>query len=66
MMALDQSFHTVVELRAMGLPVIGSVSLAVFEPTFGQRARQIGLLGGAFALLLLTLGGILLRFAGPA
>jgi polysaccharide chain length determinant protein (PEP-CTERM system associated) len=66
MMALDQSFHTVVELRAMGLPVIGSVSLAVFEPTLGQRVRQIGLLGGAFALLLLTLGGILLRFAGPA
>jgi polysaccharide chain length determinant protein (PEP-CTERM system associated) len=66
MMALDQSFHTMVDLRAMGLPVIGSVSLAAFEPTWAQRARQIGLLGGAFIVLLLTLGGVLLRFAGPA
>jgi len=66
LMALDQSFHTVVELRAMGLPVIGSVSLAAFDPTLGQRLRQAGTLGAAFVLLLLALGGVLLSFAGPA
>ncbi|HTZ69509.1 MAG TPA: XrtA system polysaccharide chain length determinant [Acetobacteraceae bacterium] len=66
MMALDQSFHTVVELRSLGLPVIGSVSLAALAPTLRERLRQIGMFAGAFALLLLALGGVLMRFAGPA
>jgi polysaccharide chain length determinant protein (PEP-CTERM system associated) len=66
MMALDQSFHSVVELRALGLPVIGSVSLAALPPTLTDRLKQIGLFGGVFALLLLALGGVMLRFGGPA
>ncbi len=66
MMALDQSFHSVVDLRAMGLPVIGSVSLAALPPTLTDRLKQIGLFGGVFALLLLALGGVMLRFGGPA
>jgi polysaccharide chain length determinant protein (PEP-CTERM system associated) len=66
MMALDQSFHSVVELRAMGLPVIGSVSLAALPPTLTDRLKQIGLFGGVFALLLLALGGVMMRFGGPA
>jgi len=65
-MALDQSFHNVVELRALGLPVIGSVSLAALPPTLMDRLRQVGLFGGAAALLLLALGGVMMRFGGPA
>jgi hypothetical protein len=66
MLALDQSFHTVVDLRTLGMPVIGSVSLAALPPTIMDRIKQAGAYGGAFALLLLALGGVLLRFAGPA
>jgi polysaccharide chain length determinant protein (PEP-CTERM system associated) len=66
MLALDQSFHTVVDLRTLGLPVIGSVSLAALQPTIMDRIKQAGAYGGAFALLLLALGGVLVRFAGPA
>jgi polysaccharide chain length determinant protein (PEP-CTERM system associated) len=66
MLALDQSFHTVVDLRTLGLPVIGSVSLAALQPTIMDRIKQAGAYGGAFALLLLALGGVLMRFAGPA
>jgi len=65
MMALDQSFHSVVELRALGLPVIGSVSLAALQPTLTDRLKQVGLFGGVFALLLLALGGVMMKFGGP-
>ena len=64
-MALDQSFHNVVDLRALGLPVIGSVSLAALPPTLMDRLRQVGLFGGAAALLLLALGGVVMRFGSP-
>jgi polysaccharide chain length determinant protein (PEP-CTERM system associated) len=66
MIAFDQSFHTLTDLRAMGLPVIGSVSLAVLPPTIWFRLKQIGTFGGALALLALVLGGVLLHFAQPA
>lgn len=66
MMALDQSFHSVVELRTLGLPVIGSVSLAALPPTFMDRLRQAGMYGGALALLLIALGGVLMRFGAAA
>ena len=65
LLAFDQSFHTLTDLRAMGLPVIGSVSLAALPPTLGERLRQIGTFGGALALLGLALGGVLLHFAAP-
>jgi uncharacterized protein involved in exopolysaccharide biosynthesis len=65
MIALDQSFHSLIELRAMGLPVIGSVSLAALAPTLWERARQLLLFGSAVALLLVALGGVLLHFSQP-
>jgi polysaccharide chain length determinant protein (PEP-CTERM system associated) len=63
LLALDQSFHTIADLRAMGMTVIGSVSLAVLPITMMQRLRQIALFGGAFGLLFVALGGVLLHFA---
>jgi polysaccharide chain length determinant protein (PEP-CTERM system associated) len=65
LIALDQSFHSLIELRAMGLPVIGSVSLATIAPTLLERIRQLALFGGAVVLLLLALGGVLMHFAQP-
>jgi polysaccharide chain length determinant protein (PEP-CTERM system associated) len=66
MLALDQSFNTLSDLRGLGLPVIGSVSLAVLPPTIWERMRQVGAFGGAVALLALVLSGVLLHFAQPA
>jgi len=66
MLAFDQSFNTLADLRSLGLPVIGSVSLAVLPPTIWERMRQIGAFGGALALLALVLTGVLLHFAQPA
>ena len=63
MLALDQSFHTVADLRALGMTVIGSVSLAVLPMSAVARARQIALFGGAFGLLFVVLGGVLVHFA---
>ena len=63
MLALDQSFHSVADLRALGMTVIGSVSLAVLPPTALQRLRQIALFGGAFGALFVVLGGVLVHFA---
>jgi polysaccharide chain length determinant protein (PEP-CTERM system associated) len=66
MLAFDQSFHTLTDLRALGIPVIGSVSLAALPPTIWERLKQVGAFGGAVALLALVLGGVLLHFAAPA
>ena len=63
MLALDQSFHTVADLRALGMTVIGSVSLAILPMTAVQRLRQIAIFGAAFGALFLALGGVLLHFA---
>ena len=66
MLALDQSFHSVTELRALGMTVIGSVSLAVLPLSGGQRLRQVSLFGAAFAALFIALGGVLAHFAKTA
>jgi polysaccharide chain length determinant protein (PEP-CTERM system associated) len=63
MLALDQSFHTIADLRALGMTVIGSVSLAALPPTAMERIRQVALFGGAFGMLFVALGGVLLHFA---
>ena len=63
MLALDQSFQTVAELRALGMTVIGSISLAVLPMSAAARIRQISLFGAAFGLLFVVLGGVLVHFA---
>jgi polysaccharide chain length determinant protein (PEP-CTERM system associated) len=63
MLALDQSFHNIADLRALGYTVIGSVSLAVLPLTAMQRIRQIALFGGALGALVVALGATLVHFA---
>ncbi len=66
MLALDQSFHTVADLRALGMTVIGSVSLAILPLSTAARLRQAALFGGACVMLFVVLGGVLLHFAHMA
>jgi hypothetical protein len=63
MISFDQTFHTLADLKSLGLPVIGTVSLAAIPQTAPERARQIALLSGAFALLAATLLGVLMHFS---
>ncbi len=59
---LDQSFHSILDLRATGLPVIGAISLAAFPVTWRTRLRQATAFGSAAGLLLAALGGVLLHY----
>ncbi len=62
MMTLDQSFHNVIDLRAMGRPVIGAISLAALPPTIAMRLRHAAVFGSAIGLLVVVLGGVLLHY----
>ena len=62
MIALDQSFHTTIDLRAMGRPVIGAISLAALPPTMATRLRNAAAFGSAVGLLVVALGGVLLHY----
>jgi polysaccharide chain length determinant protein (PEP-CTERM system associated) len=62
MLALDQSFHSVIDLRAMGRPVIGAISLAALPPTLAMRLRHAAVFGSSIGLMLVALGGVLLHY----
>ena len=62
MMTLDQSFHSIIDLRAMGRPVIGAISLAALPPTMVMRLRHAATFGSAVGLLVVALGGVLLHY----
>ena len=59
---LDQSFHSVLDLRTTGLPVIGAISLAALPLTVRARLRQAATFGSVAALLLVLFGGVLLHY----
>ena len=59
---LDTSFYSLVQLRTLGFPVIGGVSLAALPPTVGERLRRAGAFAGAMAALVVALGGVLLHY----
>ena len=59
---LDQSFHSVIDLRTMGRPVIGAISLAVVPVSLLGRLRQAAVFGSAVGLLVVALGGVLLHY----
>jgi polysaccharide chain length determinant protein (PEP-CTERM system associated) len=63
MITLDQSFHTIVDLRAMGRPVLGAISLAALQPTMASRLRSAAIFGSALGGLVVVLGGVLLHFS---
>jgi hypothetical protein len=63
MLTMDQSFHNIVELRAMGRPVIGAISLAILPPTMAMRLRNAALFGSSIGLLVVALGGVILHYS---
>ena len=62
MIGLDQSFHTTMDLRIMGRPVLGAISLAALPPTIMMRLRHAAAFGSAVGLLIVALGGVLLHY----
>lgn len=56
----DQSFHTLDELRDLGLPVAGSISLIAVTSRIGRLASAIGF-SSALALLCAVYAGLILR-----
>jgi polysaccharide chain length determinant protein (PEP-CTERM system associated) len=63
MMTLDTSFHSIVDLRAMGRPVLGAISLAALPPTLAMRLRSAAIFGSALGGLVVLLGAFLLHFS---
>jgi polysaccharide chain length determinant protein (PEP-CTERM system associated) len=58
---LDQSFHTVDDLRTLGFPVVGGVSMLPKTISMGRRVLAAGLFAAAVALPLVAYGGLMLR-----
>ena len=63
LIATDQSFHALPELRQLGLPVVGAISLAALPPTTAVRLRRAASFATAMVLLVAALGGVLLHFS---
>jgi len=58
---LDQSFHTVGDLRDLGLPIAGVISLVGAVMPFSRRVFQASTVALAVLLLCLMYGGLLYR-----
>lgn len=57
---LDRSFSTVDQLRNLGLPVLGGVSI-LSQPPFWQRIMTVARFGMAVAVLVVVYGGLLVH-----
>jgi hypothetical protein len=58
---MDQSFHTVEDLRDMGFPVVGGVSLIRQAVPLGRRVLTIGAFAIAASAPMIFYSGLLLR-----
>lgn len=58
---LDQSFHTADDLRNLGLPVVGGVSLLGARVSMFRRAMSVGTFAIAAGLPCVFYGGLLVR-----
>lgn len=62
---LDRSFSTVDELRTLGLPVLGGISILGFAP-FRQRFMTVVRFGAAVAVLVGVYGGLIVNILRSA
>ncbi len=60
---LDQSFHTVDDLRSLGFPVVGGISMLASAVPLARRVMWGGLFVGAVALPVGVYGALLMRLA---
>lgn len=58
---LDSSFHSIDDLRALGLPVIGGISIIAVVVPFWRKAFRVATFGTAFLLLCGVFGGLVYR-----
>lgn len=63
---MDQSFHTVEELRAMGFLVVGGVSFLGETMSFGRRAFTVGIFALAVSVPMILYTGLLMRLVKTA
>lgn len=60
---LDQSFHTVDDLRTLGFPVVGGVSMLPAAVPAMRRLLSAGLFAAALALPFAAYGGLVMRLS---
>ena len=60
---LDQSFHTVDDLRTLGFPVVGGVSMLPAAVPAVRRLLSGGLFAAALALPFVAYGGLVMRLS---
>jgi len=58
---LDQSFHNLHDLRGLGLPVAGAISLQAGAPRIGRRVVNVAAVAVAVLLLCGVYGGLVLH-----
>ncbi len=58
---LDQSFHSIDDLRDLGFPVVGGVSMLMVAVPLARRAFQLGMFAAAVALPFVCYSGLLVR-----
>ena len=63
---LDQSFHTVDDLRNLGFPVVGGVSMMAASASVMRRMFALGTFAAAVAVPIVCYGGLLLRLLRQA
>ena len=63
---LDQSFHSIDDLRDLGFPVVGGVSMLAVAVPLARRVVRLGLFAAAVALPFVFYSGLLVRLLRKA
>ena len=62
---LDQSFHSLEDLRELGFPVVGGVSMLAASTPFTRRLFAVASFGMALAVPAVVWGGLMVRLLKP-
>ena len=62
---MDQSFHSLEDLRSLGFPVVGGVSMLAASVPFSRRLFAISSFGLALAVPAVVYGGLMIRLLRP-
>ena len=62
---LDQSFHSLEDLRDLGFPVVGGVSMLAASIPFSRRLFAVASFGLALAIPAVVYGGLMVRLLRP-
>ena len=63
---MDQSFHSLNDLRNLGFQVVGGVSMLVTAVPVARRIMSIALYCLALSLPMIVYGGLIIRFSRPS